>query len=167
MRIATWNLEWASGQRHVTARRHLESLDADLIVTTEDRAVRWLAYPHALDAGNDWGYRTALDRRKVVLWARRPIERLDIDPGGAAAGRLVVARVTGDVPCIVVAVCIPWAAAHVSTGRCDRERWSEHVEFCQTMRDLLIDLRTAGPVIVAGDFKPANPTDEATDTGLG
>lgn len=157
MRIATWNLEWASGHRHVAARRHLESVDADLIVTTEDRTVLWPTYPHTLDGGDDWGYRTQPDRRKVVIWSRDPIERVDVETPGASRGRLVTARFAGGPPCIVVAVCIPWAAAHVSTGRRDRERWDEHLEFCQTLGTVLAGLRSTGPVIVVGDFNQRVP----------
>jgi exonuclease III len=157
MRIATWNLEWASGHRHVAARRHLENVDADLIVTTEDRAVPWSSYSHALDGGDDWGYHSQPDSRKVVIWSRDPIVRVDVETSGAATGRLVTARFAGDPPCIVVAVCIPWAAAHVSTGRRDRQRWDEHLEFCQTLRTVLAGLRSTGPVIVAGDFNQRVP----------
>ena len=34
MKIATWNLKWPSRNRQQLAREHLESLDADVIVTT-------------------------------------------------------------------------------------------------------------------------------------
>ena len=68
MWLATWNLEWASGHRHVAARRHLESIDADLIVTAEDRRVPrptfWNALCGALEGLDIW---SSGDRTDIAL----------------------------------------------------------------------------------------------------
>ena len=74
LRIATWNLEWATpgSGRHERAVRHLVGLDADIIVTTEDSVHEWDAYPHRIDGGPDWGYPIKGQRRKVIAWSRTP-----------------------------------------------------------------------------------------------
>ena len=135
-------------------RRHLEGIEADVVVTTEDHRSDWDHYPHIVDAGADWGYPIETDRRKVIAWSVSPWTEVRTIDHGAARGRLVAADTAIDgVAVTVVAVCIPWAAAHVSTGRRDRARWDEHLEFCAVLADLLASL--SGKVVVAGDFNQA------------
>ena len=158
VRIATWNLEWATptSARGRTQRRHLDGLNADVVVTTEDHRSVWDRYPHVVDAGADWGYPIEASRRKVIAWSSTPWTNVHVIGHGAARGRLVTAgTIVGDTPVTVVAVCIPWAAAHVSTGRRDRARWDEHLEFCEVLAEVLGSL--AGAVVVAGDFNQAIP----------
>jgi endonuclease/exonuclease/phosphatase family metal-dependent hydrolase len=157
VRIATWNLEWPTPRRQQAARELLEQLEADVVVTTEDHARPWPPFPHVVDAGNDWGYQPKPDRRKVMAWSRTPWRRIDIATPGASNGRLVVAATTVESEYTIVGVCIPWAAAHVSTGRADRRRWDEHVEFCDVLGDVLDRLRARGPIVVAGDFNQTVP----------
>jgi endonuclease/exonuclease/phosphatase (EEP) superfamily protein YafD len=158
VRIATWNLEWASPRRQQSSRALLEQLNADIIVTTEDHARPWPAYLHVVDAGDDWGYPPKPTRRKVLAWSRTPWRPIDIETPGATRGRLVAAATAvSETDYTVVGVCIPWAAAHVSTGRGDRRRWDEHLEFCEVLCDVLGGLRGAGPVVVAGDFNQRVP----------
>jgi endonuclease/exonuclease/phosphatase (EEP) superfamily protein YafD len=157
VRIATWNLEWAtptsSGGQAV--RRHLNGIEADVVVTTEDHQSAWDRYPHVIDAGGNWGYPNEAGRRKVTTRSVSPWSDVRTIDEGAARGRVVAANTTiGDVAITVVAVCIPWAAAHVSTGRSDRARWDEHLEFCTVLADFLTSLR--GQVVVAGDFNQAS-----------
>jgi len=47
MRVATWNLEWAKPgtPRHDRVLAHLESVDADVVITCEDSVHDWDAYP--------------------------------------------------------------------------------------------------------------------------
>lgn len=158
VRIATWNLEWPGGPRQQAARSVIESRDPDIVVTTEDCLRPWPAFPHMVDAGDDWGYRSQPDRRKVVAWSRTPWRQLDVATPGATSGRLVVASTTVNATTYtIVAVCIPWSAAHVSTGRADRRRWDEHLEYCRTLRMTLSELAASGPTIVAGDFNQRAP----------
>ncbi len=158
VRIATWNLEWASptSSRGRALRRHLDGIDADVTVTTEDHRSVWDRYPHAVDDGADWGYPIEPTRRKVIARSSTPWTDVRVIDDGAARGRLVAAdTVIGDIAITVVAVCIPWAAAHVSTGRRDRARWDEHLEFCDVLGELLASLPAT--VVVAGDFNQAIP----------
>jgi endonuclease/exonuclease/phosphatase family metal-dependent hydrolase len=158
VRLATWNLEWASptSARGKAGRRHLESVGADVVVTTEDHRSQWDRFPHVVDAGGEWGYPIEATRRKVIAWSAAPWTDVRTIDHGATRGRLVAADTTiGDITATVVAVCIPWAAAHVSTGRRDRERWGEHLEFCASLGELLVSL--SGAVVVAGDFNQTIP----------
>jgi hypothetical protein len=158
VRIATWNLEWAppAGRRGRAARRYLETVGADVIVTTEDHLRGWDRYRYVVDGGADWGYPVNGTRRKVIAWSTSPWTDVHTVDHGAALGRFVAADTTiGDVTATVVAVCIPWAAAHVSTGRRDRRRWDEHVEFCGALGEFIAG--ASGHVVVAGDFNQTIP----------
>jgi len=75
VRVATWNLEWAKpgSRRHQRCLEQLESVDADVVVTTEHSLTDWEAYPHRVDAGTDWGYPIVDGRRKVIAWSRAPV----------------------------------------------------------------------------------------------
>lgn len=156
MRVATWNLQWASptSARHAAIRRHLEGVAADVLVTTESFLTDWPLYPHAVDAGPDWGYPIVEGRRKVAAWSATPwTDVRTIDTGSTKGRLLVAATVVDDVGVDVVGVCIPWAAAHVSTGRRDRARWDEHIEFCGELAHVLRS--GTRPAVVVGDFNQA------------
>ena len=160
IRVGTWNLEWAKPgtRRHSKALAHLESLDADVIVTTEEYLHEWPAYPHRIDGGPDWGYRRVDGRRKVIGWARTPWSDTRTIDHGATAGRFVAGRTSLDgVSIDVLAVCIPWRDAHVRSGRQDRNVWDEHLEFCETLGHEITDRLADGPVVVAGDFNQRVP----------
>lgn len=160
MRVATWNLEWATPgtKRHDRCIEHLESMDADVIVTTEHSLFDWPAYPHRIDAGLDWGYPLVEGRRKVIAWSKTPWSTTDDQQDGAVRGRLARARTQTDIGQIdVIAVCIPWRDAHVQTGRRNRAIWDEHREYLATLAEVA---RSAGGeclTIVAGDFNQRVP----------
>lgn len=54
-------------------------------------------------------------------------------------------------------VCIPWASAHVSTGRRDATNWSQHLECCDQIEKLAAQFDPQIPTIVAGDFNQRIP----------
>jgi hypothetical protein len=160
MRIATWNLEWAvpGSLRHDRALAQLESVDADVVVTTEDSLHYWDRFPHRIDGGPDWGYRIVDGRRKVIAWSREPWSDVVVLDDGACKGRFVRGRTTVDgVELHVLAVCIPWREAHVRSGRRDRKGWDEHIDFCDVLGSQIADAVTDGPTVVAGDFNQRVP----------
>ena len=109
-----------------------------------DQQAQWMRLaPRARpDGGVEWGYPVIGNRRKVIAWSAAPWSDVHVVDTGAAKGRLVSAvTVGGGVAVTVVAVCIPWAAAHVSSGRRDRARWDDHVEFCATLGDLPLQVQ--------------------------
>ena len=159
-RVATWNLQWATpgSARHERAIRHLRRLDADVIVTTEDSLHDWVEYPHRIDGGPDWGYPIIGQRRKVIAWSRTPWELHGHLDAPSTQGRFVQGTTTVDGTTYrVFGVCIPWSDAHVRTGRADRYRWAEHLDFCAAVSPVISESVKTGPTIVAGDFNQRIP----------
>lgn len=160
VRIATWNLQWATpgSVRHERAIRHLGRFDADIIVTTEDSLHDWVEYPHRTDGGPDWGYPIRGQRREVIAWSRTPWvlhEHLD---AASTQGRFVQgATSVGGMRYQVLGVCIPWQDAHVRSGRADRERWAEHIDYCEAFGPAITESVSAGRTIVARDFNQRFP----------
>ncbi|MDV2474337.1 endonuclease/exonuclease/phosphatase family protein [Rhodococcus zopfii] len=153
---------WASGSntRAVRVRRLLREADADLLVVTEGQADLLPDGGHVVDAGTDWGYDTTThpQRRKTLVWSRWPLTDVAALSAGAGAGRVVSAQaVTPIGPVRVLAVCIPWASAHVSTGRRDATSWSEHLECCDQIEKLAAQFDPRIPTVVAGDFNQRVP----------
>ncbi len=160
IRIATWNLEWATPgtKRHSRVLAQLTDLDADIVVTTEDSTHGWEGYPYRIEAGPDWGYPRKGDRRKVIAWSRMPwTERMELE-ASATRGRFVggVVHLEG-LPVTVRAVCIPWRDAHVRTGRHNAAVWAEHLEFCAALHPGVSAAAAAGLAVVAGDFNQRIP----------
>lgn len=161
MRIATWNLEWArpGTARHDRALAHLKSIDADIVVvTTEDSLHDWDSYRFRIDGEGDWGYRIVDGRRKVMAWSRTPWSDVVVFDNGACKGRFVRGRTTiAGIELHVLAVCIPWRDAHVSSGRRDRKGWDEHIGFCDVIGPQIADAVADGPTVIAGDFNQCIP----------
>lgn len=160
MRVATWNLEWAvpGTARHDRALAQLQSVDADIVVTTEDSLHDWDRYPYRIDGGTDWGYRIVEGRRKVIAWSRAPWSDVTTFVDGGCRGRFVRARTTVDgVGLWVLAVCIPWRDAHVRSDRRDHMGWEEHIEFCHELGSQITDAVADGPTVIAGDFNQRIP----------
>lgn len=177
LRVATWNLEWASpgSDRHERAIRHLAQLDANIVVTTEDSLHDWVEYPHRIDGGPDWGYPIRGERRKVIAWSRTPWVRSANLAAPATHGRFVQGTTVVDGKTVqVLAVCIPWQDAHVRGGRADRKRWAEHIDYCEALGPAVVESAKVGATIVAGDFNQRIPryrqphaVTDALNTALG
>src|SRR3546814_18022620 len=58
---------------------------------------------------------------------------------------------------LVVGVCVPWADAHVTTGRRDRQRWQDHRTYLDALGPLLRAVGDERPIIVSGDFNQRIP----------
>jgi endonuclease/exonuclease/phosphatase family metal-dependent hydrolase len=160
VRIATWNLEWArpGSTRHGRAIGHLSRLDADIIVTTEDSLHDWSEYPHRIDGGPDWGYPIKGQRRKVIAWSRTPWSTREHLDATSTTGRYVQGETSvRGITYRVIGVCIPWQDAHVRTGRADRKRWAEHIDYCEAIAPTIAEAVRRGPTIVAGDFNQRLP----------
>jgi hypothetical protein len=114
---------------------------------------------HGAAAGQDWGYRWAgVDRRKVVLWSKRPLVNVTrAEEHCLPESRLVAATTETPVgPVRVVAVCVPWHAAHVSTGCRDLAPWEDHLTFLRGLRGFVDEQHAGGlPVLVDGDINQA------------
>ncbi|RWA18112.1 endonuclease/exonuclease/phosphatase family protein [Mycolicibacterium brumae] len=158
--VATWNTQWRTPTSDAGHRiaEILQATSADIIVVTE--GVRGLlpGGGYTVDAGPDWGYSLEQSRRKVIVWSRYPLAREFMGTEGATRGRLVVATaVLPGGPIRVVGVCIPWRDAHVRTGRCDAQPWSEHLDYLDRLERILPSLDDGIPTVVAGDFNQRIP----------
>lgn len=61
----------------------------------------------------------------------------------------------------VAAVCIPWADAHVRTGRAASRRWEEHCEFLDLLSPAAARLLRSPAALIAGDFNQTLPRSRA------
>lgn len=158
--VATWNVEWASplSRRGKVIRECLTASKADVICVTEGFAENLPAGGQIIEAHPDYGYPLREGRRKVLLWTRHRWR--DVDAFGnehLPPGRFVAGTLDCDGASIqILGVCIPWPAAHVSSGRRDRARWEDHLLYLRALGDDL-RRRPAMPTIVLGDFNQAIP----------
>lgn len=160
MRVATWNVAWAAAWARGQILERLRSVDADVLVVTEGMAKVLPPGPHVVTAGPDWGYRVKdPQRRKVLLWSKSALDDVVTDPDPLMPpGRLVAATTTTALgPIRIIAVCVPWSHAHVTTGRKDRSAWQEHVRFLIRLGMMIEDQPAGLPLIVAGDINQCIP----------
>ncbi len=145
IRIATWNLEWAT-QRTANwpaIERRLEEVDADVVVLTEmtvGTAVRW---PHVIDAGTHLDI-CAGGKRKVAIVSKLPLTL--VDPVGSPdlppANFLAVdVHVPNGEQIRLIAIVVRWA---------ERRRYIQHFPAA-------LDANLAPRTIVAGDFNHQHP----------
>jgi endonuclease/exonuclease/phosphatase family metal-dependent hydrolase len=162
LRITVWNAEWALPGSHKGAAigEILAALEPDLICLTE--AVPPLLPPggHTITSEADYGYPLKPGRRKVLLWSRHPWRDIDsTGHPGLPPGRFVAGLTDSPLgPVRVIGVCIPWARAHVSTGRRDRKPWQDHLSFLQHLPETL---NPAALLLLAGDFNQTLPRTRA------
>ena len=159
IRIATWNVEWATPRTKAGKRiqQIIKQLDADIFVLTEG-CKELMPEGFVFDGGIDWGYESDDKQiRKVLLWSRYPL----IDPFQGEGfqlpeGRFIAATVqhpVGDIR--IYGVCIPWKDAHVLSGRKDRAPWEDHSTYLEGLRQL-VELPKS-PLVVLGDFNQRIP----------
>ncbi|GAA1459334.1 endonuclease/exonuclease/phosphatase family protein [Williamsia maris] len=158
--VGTWNTEWAPGKgiRATMVRERLAAANADVLVVTEGRRDLLPDGGHVADGGDDWGYGQQRDRRKVIAWSRWPLTGIEYITTGGGAGRVIsalTAAPTGQIR--ILAVCIPWSRAHVSTGRRDATAWSEHLDCLDQLEALNAHFDRNVPTVVAGDFNQRVP----------
>ena len=159
IRVATWNVEWATPETKTGKRiqRIIELIDADIFVLTEG-CKELMPEGFMLDGGTDWGYESTDERRrKVLLWSRYPlVDASDGDGFQLPGGRLIAATVqhpAGEIR--IYGVCIPWRDAHVRTGRKDRTPWEDHSTYLDGLWQLV--QQADAPLVVAGDFNQRIP----------
>ncbi len=157
MRVLTWNLEWATSRsrRRGEIRRRIREGEAEVVCLTETVVGFLEGDGHEIHAVADYGYGDQGNRRKVMLWSRKPWRA--VDDGGlisAPPGRFV-SGVTetsiGDVR--VIGVCIPWSGSRTEgrRGTARRKRWEDHEDYLKGLAEVL-DRDSAGRLIVMGDF---------------
>lgn len=158
--VATWNLEWAPAQstRGREIRERLAACNADGICVTEGQTDNLPGGGDIIASEADYGYPLREGRRKVVLWTRHkwierdPVGSRHLPPSRFAAGILSLDQ----AEVRVVGVCIPWSAAHVSTGSRDRTRWQDHLDYLDGLGSYF-EHREAAETILFGDFNQSIP----------
>jgi len=160
--VATFNVAWArpSSPRFEGIRARLMAERPDLICLTETHDAPLDDF-HCIASDADYGYPLIGERRKVVLASRAPWSDVDTCPTDTMPpGRYVSGKTTlsGEV-ITVIGVCIPWSAAHVSTGRKDRARWQDHLAYLDALGAVIPD--APDRTVVFGDFNQTLPRTRA------
>lgn len=164
MRVLLWNVEWKSprSRNGKLLRTHWLDDPPNLLCLAESTMAMLPNHGHAITSEADYGYPNNEARRKVLLWSPSPWR--DVDAVGHAAlppGRYVAGVTETPLgPVEVHGICIPWAAAHVSSGRRDRHRWEDHCAYLDGLRRIL-SRPAPHPRIVLGDFNQAVPRTRA------
>lgn len=161
--LVNWNVQFRRTRSEAASiiRERIFSHQPDVICLTESFIDFFAGSGYVADAAPNYGYPLLAGRRKVLLWSRRPWRDVDqvghpiLPPGRFVAGR--TSTLMGDVT--VVGVCIPWAHAHVSSGRKDRAPWEDHLAYLVALEEVLALSR--GPTILVGDFNQTAPRSRA------
>ena len=161
MRLLNWNLEFAppAGSRGRAIAEVIQRRDAEVVCLTETHEHWPMDGGHWIWAEPDYGYEQRGDRRKVGLWSRHPWSDVDaIGDPGLPSGRFVAGTTETSIgPVRLVGVCIPWRAAHVSSGRRDRAPWEDHVIYLGTLAGLIAKWLDGPPLAVVGDYNQRMP----------
>ena len=157
MRIATWNVEWATPRSRRTPEilRRLADLDADVLCLTEADHRLLAGDGHTINAQPDYGYGYQATRRKALLWSKNPWEDVDdvgheaMPPGRFISG--VTQTSLGELT--VIGICIPWWGCRTEARRGpDRKRrWEDHGQYLECLTELL-RCRPARRLVALGDF---------------
>jgi endonuclease/exonuclease/phosphatase family metal-dependent hydrolase len=128
----------------------------DVVCLTESHS-SFLDGGHQIEAEAYCGYQLIGDRRKVLLWSRHPWSNVDaIGDPSMPGGRFVRGQTRTPIgELTVIGICIPWNAAHVSSGRRDSSRWQEHARFLEGMHGILT--RVGRRAVALGDFNQTIP----------
>ena len=169
LRVATWNLEWATPRSWRTPEilRRIDQCAAEVVCLTETHDMLLSDGGHAICSRPDYGYPMKEGRRKVMLWSREPWRQVDdvgidsMPPGRFVSG--VTETSIGEVT--VVGVCIPWFGSRTEARRGDerKKRWEDHESYLAGLAEVL-ERRSASRLMVMGDFNQViGPTSSAPD----
>ena len=140
-------------------RAALKVSDCDVLCVTEGFAGIFPDAGHVIKAPQTWGYSVKDDRRKVLLWSKRPWADSDVvGSEGLPGGRFIRAttRTAAGTILTVVGACIPWRGAHCDSGRKDRKPWEDHRAWLADFGRLRSTL-PATRFVVLGDFNQRIP----------
>ncbi|MBR0660476.1 endonuclease/exonuclease/phosphatase family protein [Neoroseomonas oryzicola] len=158
--IVLWNIEFRD--RHSRDGRELrariEECEPDLVCITEGHP-DFLDLPHTAVASANYGYPNGDGRLKVMLWSRAPWRNIDaVGDHELPPGRYVSATTETRAGTIRVhGICIPWAQAHVRSGRRDRRPWDEHRQFVAGLGRMLRSEDPSRATLVLGDYNQRLP----------
>ena len=160
LRIGTWNTQWTSPRtvRGKVVSASLADPDCDILCVTEGYRDILPRAKYTIDGGRDWGYFIKKERRKVILWSKRPWTNVvHFDSQRPLGGRFVTGTTETDSGLLeVVGVCIPWYNAHVRDGQKDSKPWQEHLHWLDAFGKLRYQ-QAKRRTIVLGDFNQRLP----------
>jgi hypothetical protein len=159
IRIANWNLQWArrNTPNGEAILRRLFQQEPEIICLTEADIDFLPKEGFSATSDADYGYESSPWKRKVILWSRKPWLEVDAIGDDSLPGGRYVSAVTETSlgPIRFIGVCIPWSAAHVTTGRKDRERWEDHLAYLCGLAGILEGIDSS--TVVLGDFNQRIP----------
>ena len=158
MKCLTWNIQWATkrSRKGLRINQLVAEADPDVVCFTEATMGMIPENGYAIESDPDYGYPNKGNRRKVLLWSKHPWQAVDTVGSKALPSGRFVSGITKGIR--FVGVCIPWFGAHVSTGRKDRVRWQDHLDYLDAFTPLADAYCNAGlPVCVTGDFNQTIP----------
>lgn len=156
VRILSWNLAWARGSttRGQLLLAQICKVDPDIAVLTE------VTIPFVEKMGgnfvlsdSDYGYKSNPARRKVAIWSKTKINNPDIIGTRELPTGRFASGYSEDL--MIIGVCIPWSGAHVSTGRKNRKKWEDHLDYVRGLKTLVAKHTRA--TVIAGDFNQRHP----------
>lgn len=159
--VACWNTEWRDRRSGKGAALRLALLEhSPDVVCLPEAHHNFLAGDYfGISSDPDHGYPVQPDRSKVTIWSRWPW--IELDQLGSSAlppGRFVAGTTLAPLGHLrVVGLCVPWRAAHVTTGRGDRAPWEEHEAFLRALPEVLERERRHERLLVLGDFNQRIP----------
>jgi len=158
-KIAVWNLEWATvrQKRSKIIKQMLCDASPDVCCFTEAYLDNLPHQGEVISAVADYGYNHGEpQRRKVVLTSIDPWTEVDVVGHPDLPPGRFVSGVNGGVR--YMGVCIPWHDAHVSTGRKDATRWSEHRDYLAALKLVIQDaMNHPEPICLLGDYNQRVP----------
>ena len=111
VRVATWNVRWATPTSRKTPEIHrrLDELAPDVVCATEADNRLLSQDGHTICSQPDFGYPQTAGRRKVALWSRETWKQVDnVGNDSLSLGRFVSGvpqTPLGEIS--VVGICIP------------------------------------------------------------
>jgi hypothetical protein len=155
VRLLLWNIQYRRrGSPHGRMLREIiDSHVPDIICVTEGHG-DFLERDHTITSEADYGYPIRPGRRKVLLWSRSPWKQVDaVGSDTLPSGRFVAGTTETSIGLVrFLGVCVPWADAHVTSGRCDRRKWEDHTAYLNGLADIVSHEEHGERTVMLGDY---------------
>jgi len=157
MKTVVWNTQWAvpGTKRGQLLSQLIQQQQPELICLTEAQTGLLPQDGHVIESSPDYGYPLKPGRRKVILWSKHPWSEVSQHEQLTFPSGRIVSGITQGIR--LLGVCIPWNAAHVSSGRKDRKNWEDHLLYLDALQQLLTELDQQVPLAIMGDFNQRLP----------
>ena len=157
LKLVNWNVQWATprSQRSPEILNRVRGHDPEIVCLTETHKGLLSQGGPTICSQPCYGYPIKKGRRKVILWSRKPWEKVDdLGMKSMPPGRFVSGVTQTSVGVLkVIGVCIPWSGSRTEARRgSDRKkRWEDHEQYLVGLTELLKSKPTER-LIVMGDF---------------